>query len=53
MQWMYLIPLGLIVLNAITQAMNLPEEQQPAGQPASQPQQPIAQRASSSAARRR
>lgn len=25
--WMYLIPLGLIVMNAITQAMNIPEEQ--------------------------
>ncbi|XP_028790287.1 ER membrane protein complex subunit 10 [Neltuma alba] len=25
--WMYLIPLGLIVMNAITQAMNMPEEQ--------------------------
>ncbi|KAJ6297058.1 hypothetical protein OIU78_022729 [Salix suchowensis] len=24
---MYLIPLGLIVMNAMTQAMNLPEEQ--------------------------
>ncbi|KAL0909969.1 hypothetical protein M5K25_020888 [Dendrobium thyrsiflorum] len=51
--WMYLIPLGLIVMNAITQAMNLPEEQQPAGQSASQAQQPIAQRATNSAARRR
>ncbi|XP_020586256.1 ER membrane protein complex subunit 10 [Phalaenopsis equestris] len=51
--WMYLIPLGLIVLNAVTQAMNIPEEQQPAGQPASQPQQPIVQRAPNSAARRR
>ncbi|XP_028555503.1 uncharacterized protein LOC110116004 isoform X2 [Dendrobium catenatum] len=51
--WMYLIPLGLIVMNAITQAMNLPEEQQPAGQSASQAPQPIAQRATNSAARRR
>ncbi|GLT31887.1 hypothetical protein SLA2020_065880 [Shorea laevis] len=25
--WMSLIPLGLIVMNAITQAMNMPEEQ--------------------------
>jgi hypothetical protein len=25
--WMYLIPLGLIVMNAVTQAMNMPEEQ--------------------------
>ncbi|EXB88155.1 hypothetical protein L484_005580 [Morus notabilis] len=37
--WMYLIPLGLIVMNAITQAMNLPEEQA-AGQ--GQAQQPTA-----------
>ncbi|KAI0496240.1 hypothetical protein KFK09_022551 [Dendrobium nobile] len=51
--WMYLIPLGLIVMNAITQAMNLPEEQQLAGQSASQAPQPIAQRATNSAARRR
>lgn len=27
--WMYLIPLGLIVMNAITQAMNMAEEPQP------------------------
>lgn len=26
-QWMYLIPLGLIVMNVMTQAMNMPEEQ--------------------------
>ncbi|KAJ4838966.1 hypothetical protein Tsubulata_017368 [Turnera subulata] len=35
--WMYLIPLGLIMMNAVTQAMNMPEEQatgQPGGQPA-------------------
>ncbi|KAK2979384.1 hypothetical protein RJ640_016792 [Escallonia rubra] len=38
--WMYLIPLGLIVMNAITQAMNMPEEQA-SGQPGSQAQQPI------------
>ncbi|GAB4855874.1 hypothetical protein Ancab_024513 [Ancistrocladus abbreviatus] len=25
--WMYLIPLGLIIMNAMTQAMNMPEEQ--------------------------
>lgn len=35
---MYLIPLGLIVMNAVTQAMNMPEEQA-GGQPASQTQQ--------------
>ncbi|KAG0458561.1 hypothetical protein HPP92_023718 [Vanilla planifolia] len=50
--WMYLIPLGLIVMNAITQAMNLPEEQS-AGQAPSQGQQPIAQRATNAPARRR
>ncbi|XP_065874966.1 uncharacterized protein [Euphorbia lathyris] len=44
--WMYLIPLGLIVMNAITQAMNMPEEQA-TGQPAA------VQRAPSSAVRRR
>ncbi|TQD94150.1 hypothetical protein C1H46_020198 [Malus baccata] len=50
--WMYLIPLGLIVMNAITQAMNMAEEG--AGQPAGQAQQPAAvQRGSSSAVRRR
>ncbi|XP_073013328.1 uncharacterized protein [Typha latifolia] len=49
--WMYLIPLGLIVMNAITQAMNMPEEQasgQAPGQAA-----PQAQRAPSAAVRRR
>ncbi|KAM1095970.1 hypothetical protein FF1_010790 [Malus domestica] len=50
--WMYAIPLGLIVMNAITQAMNMAEEG--AGQPAGQAQQPAAvQRGSSSAVRRR
>ncbi|KAL7586048.1 uncharacterized protein LOC111903003 [Lactuca sativa] len=29
--WMYLIPLGLVVMNAVTQAMNLPEEQAAGG----------------------
>ncbi|KAF5944147.1 hypothetical protein HYC85_018224 [Camellia sinensis] len=33
--WMYLVPLGLIVMNAITQAANMPEEQA-SGQSASQ-----------------
>ncbi|XP_047336535.1 ER membrane protein complex subunit 10 [Impatiens glandulifera] len=32
--WMYLIPLGLIVMNAVTQAANMPEEQA-GGQPGS------------------
>ncbi|XAR65797.1 hypothetical protein NMG60_11011745 [Bertholletia excelsa] len=52
--WMYLIPLGLIVMNAITQAMNMPEEQA-AGQSASQAPQSAAavQRGQSGAARRR
>ncbi|XP_010930251.1 uncharacterized protein [Elaeis guineensis] len=50
--WMYLIPLGLIVMNAITQAMNMAEEPT-AGQPASQGQQAVAQRAPNAAVRRR
>ncbi|KAG4922534.1 hypothetical protein JHK86_051347 [Glycine max] len=36
--WMYLIPLGLIVMNAVTQAMNMPEEQA-GGQPGAPAQQ--------------
>lgn len=35
---MYLIPLGLIVMNAVTQAMNMPEEQA-GGQPGAPIQQ--------------
>lgn len=35
---MYLIPLGLVVMNAVTQAMNMPEEQA-TGQPGSHTQQ--------------
>ncbi|GLT31868.1 hypothetical protein SLA2020_065740 [Shorea laevis] len=51
--WMYLIPLGLIVINAITQAMNMPEERA-TGQSASQAQLAAAmQRASNAAVRRR
>ncbi|XP_002514819.2 ER membrane protein complex subunit 10 [Ricinus communis] len=49
--WMYMIPLGLIVMNAITQAMNMPEEQatgQAGGQPAG-----AVQRGPSTAVRRR
>ncbi|KAH0681197.1 hypothetical protein KY284_022282 [Solanum tuberosum] len=43
--WMYLIPLGLIVMNAMTQAMNMAEEQT-SGQAGAQGQQAIgAQRA--------
>lgn len=40
---MYLIPLGLIVMNAVTQAMNMPEEQaggQSGGQAAAVPRGP-------------
>ncbi|XP_044483706.1 ER membrane protein complex subunit 10-like [Mangifera indica] len=52
--WMYLIPLGLIVMNAVTQAMNMPEEQA-AGQSGGQGQQPAAAvpRGPNSAVRRR
>ncbi|KAM3281614.1 ER membrane protein complex subunit 10 isoform X1 [Capsicum chacoense] len=51
--WMYLIPLGLIVMNAMTQAMNMAEEQT-SGQAGVQGQQAIgAQRAQSTVVRRR
>ncbi|CAA0829598.1 Unknown protein [Striga hermonthica] len=50
--WMYLIPLGLIVMNAMTQAMNMPEEQGN-GQPGTQTQQAIAGRGQAAAVRRR
>uniref|UniRef100_A0A5B7BQY6 ER membrane protein complex subunit 10 n=1 Tax=Davidia involucrata TaxID=16924 RepID=A0A5B7BQY6_DAVIN len=50
--WMYLIPLGLIVMNAITQAMNMPEEQA-AGQSAAQPQAAIPRGQGGTAVRRR
>jgi hypothetical protein len=43
LQWMYIIPLGLIVMNAVTAAAKIPEEQGQAG----------AQRAPTAAARRR
>lgn len=54
---MYLIPLGLILMNAVTQAMNMPEDQ-PGGQPGApaQQQQPgsaVQRGASSGAVRRR
>ncbi|KAJ9169251.1 hypothetical protein P3X46_017461 [Hevea brasiliensis] len=49
--WMYLIPLGLIVMNAITQAMNMPEEQA-TGQAGAQ-QGAAVQRGPSPAVRRR
>ncbi|KAH9670663.1 er membrane protein complex subunit 10 [Citrus sinensis] len=50
--WMYLIPLGLIVINAVTQAMNMPEEGVQGG---GQTQQSAAaiQRGTGSAVRRR
>ncbi|MBA0580081.1 hypothetical protein Gorai_022315, partial [Gossypium raimondii] len=52
-QWMYLIPLGLIVMNAITQAMNMPEEQATGQVPAQgQPSAGAVQRGPSSAVRR-
>ncbi|XP_074292365.1 uncharacterized protein LOC141619235 [Silene latifolia] len=38
--WMYLIPLGLIVMNAMTQAMNLPPEEQAAAGQSGAAQQP-------------
>ncbi|GER43204.1 ER membrane protein complex subunit 10 [Striga asiatica] len=50
--WMYLIPLGLIVMNAMTQAMNMPEEQGN-GQPGTQTPQAIAGRGQGAAVRRR
>ncbi|KAL2549261.1 hypothetical protein Fot_10809 [Forsythia ovata] len=54
--WMYLIPLGLIVMNAITQAMNMAEEPGTGtGQPGAQTQQAVAgvQRGQTNAVRRR
>ncbi|CAJ1823686.1 unnamed protein product [Sphenostylis stenocarpa] len=54
--WMYLIPLGLIVMNAVTQAMNMPDEQ-PGGQPGApaqqQPGSAVQRGPSSGAVRRR
>ncbi|KAL0358767.1 UNVERIFIED_CONTAM: hypothetical protein Sangu_0726100 [Sesamum angustifolium] len=50
--WMYLIPLGLIVMNAVTQAMNMAEEQ-PNAQPGSQTQAEVAARGQATAVRRR
>ncbi|GLT30435.1 hypothetical protein SLA2020_052340 [Shorea laevis] len=49
---MYLLPLGLIVMNAITQAMNMPEEQA-TGQSTSQAQPAAAMQPASNAAVRR
>ena len=51
---MYLVPLGLIVMNAMTQAMNMPEEQA-SGQAGAQPQQAVgaAPRGQGAAVRRR
>jgi len=50
---MYLIPLGLIIMNAVTQAMNMPEEQVAAQAATGQPQQAAVQRAPNAAVRRR
>lgn len=52
LQWMYLIPIGLILMNAMTQAMNMPEEQA-TGQPGPTGQQAISGRGSATAVRRR
>lgn len=49
---MYLIPLGLILMNAMTQAMNMPEEQA-TGQPGQPAQQAISGRGPATAVRRR
>ena len=46
LQWMYIIPLGLIVMNAVTAAANIPEEAAGQGQPG-------AERAPAAAAGRR
>lgn len=54
--WMYLIPLGMIVMNAVTQAMNMPEEQQAAaanGQPGGTPAQAVRGPPNAAAIRRR
>ncbi|KAL6504011.1 hypothetical protein OROGR_025934 [Orobanche gracilis] len=51
--WMYLIPLGLIVMNAMTQAMNMAEEPGTGGQPGAQTQQAIFGRGQAAAVRRR
>ncbi|CAH9051536.1 unnamed protein product [Cuscuta europaea] len=52
--WMYLIPLGLIVMNAITQAMNMAEEQTSGQAPAQMQQQTAGvPRGQSSVVRRR
>ncbi|KAD4584046.1 hypothetical protein R6Q59_037069 [Mikania micrantha] len=52
--WMYLVPLGLIVMNAVTQGLNMPEEQAGA-QPGGQTPQAVgaAQRGQGAAVRRR
>ena len=46
LQWMYIIPLGLIVMNAVTAAANIPKEAAGQGQPG-------AERAPAAAAGRR
>lgn len=51
--WMYLVPLGLIVMNAVTQAMNMPEEQAAGQASPGQASMQAPQRISNSGARRR
>jgi len=50
---MYLVPLGLIVMNAVTQAMNIPEEQATGQASAGQTSTQAPQRIANSGARRR
>ncbi|KAF8010812.1 hypothetical protein BT93_J1459 [Corymbia citriodora subsp. variegata] len=50
--WMYAIPLGLVVMNAVTQAMNMPPEEQAGGQAASQQGAAAAQRGPTAVRRR-
>lgn len=51
--WMYLVPLGLIVMNAVTQTMNMAEEQAPAQLSAGQSSSQGPQRIANSGVRRR
>lgn len=51
--WMYLVPLGLIVMNAVTQAMNIPEEQAAGQAPVGQTSTQAPQRITNSGTRRR
>ena len=51
LQWMYIVPFGLVVVNAITQIANMPEDP-PAGQSGTAPAAPV-QRIAGSGGRRR